>query len=165
MVQERKRPQGNHAQVEEHLPELRDKAGEHAHEGRKHDAERHEEIRNKVKVLVLFHEDEHCLVKVHVGPPAARAAALPLKMQNVRDRRIIVLEAHLLCTEAEVQVFAVHEVVFVKAVQLFIDISTDAEERAANGIDFNHLVRIGVRHVVAGKRLALREHRSKTNRL
>ena len=93
IVQERKRPQGNHAQIEEHLPELRDKAREHAHESSKHDTERHEEIRNKVKVLVLTHKDKHRLVEIQVGIPAAGTAALALEMQNIRRRRVVVLAA------------------------------------------------------------------------
>jgi len=155
--QKYKSPHGNHTQVKEHLPELRDESREHAHKSCEQNTERHEEIRDKVKVLVFFHKDKHRLVEVHIGTPTARAAALALEMQNVRDRRIVVMEPHFLCTETEIQVLAIHEVIFVKAVQLFVNVTTDAEERATDSIDFNHLVRIGERHVVAGKRLALRE--------
>ena len=100
--QKYKSPHCNHAQIEEHLPELRDKAGEHTHERREQDTERHEEVRDKVKILVLLHEDEHRLVEVQVRIPASGSAALPLEMQNIGRRSVIILESHLLCTEAEV---------------------------------------------------------------
>ena len=112
---------------------------------------------------MLFHKDQHRLVEIHIRTPTARTAALSLEMQNIRDRRIIVVETHFLGAETEVQVFAVHEEVFVKAVQLFVDIAADAEERAANGIDFNHLVRVSVCHVIACKCLAFRKERCKAN--
>ena len=82
--QKYKSPQRHHAQIQEHLPELRDQTREHTHESREKNTERHKEIWNKVKSLVLFHEDEHRLVEVQVGSPTARTAALTLKMQDVR---------------------------------------------------------------------------------
>ena len=83
-TQERNSPKSNYAQVQEHLPELRNQAREHAHKGSKQNTKRHQEVRDKVKVTVLFHKDKHGLIEIQVRAPAARTATLALKMQNVR---------------------------------------------------------------------------------
>ena len=114
---------------------------------------------------MLFHKDKHSLVEIDIRSPTARAATLSLEMQNVRDRRIIIMKPHFLCTEAEIQVFTIHEVIFIKAIQLFINVTANAEERTTHGIHFDHFVGIRIRHVVRSEQLAFREKRRKPNRL
>ena len=65
----------------------------------------------------------------------------------------------------QLNVFAVHKKVFVKAIQLFVQIPANAEKRSTDGIHLGHFVRVGIRHVVACKGLVLREESGKTNRL
>ena len=106
---------------------------------------------------MFLYKDKHGLIKIHIGPPATSTTALALEMQDVRDRSVVIVESHFLGAKTEVQIFAIHEKVFIKAIQLFINIAADAEKRAAYGIDLDHLIGIGVCHVVARQRLAFRE--------
>ena len=86
-------------------------------------------------------------------------------MQDVRRRRVVVLVTRSLCPKAKVQVLAVHEVVFVKALQRLVQVSLDAEKRATDGVHFGNRIGVSIRHVVAGQKFALREHRGKADRL
>ena len=109
-----------------------------------------------VRVEMLLEEDEHSVVKdVHVAKRVL-VRALALVVQDGIGH-VVVLVAILLQAIGEVNVFAVHEIVFVKASRLVERTVARQEKCPRDDVYLHGLFLVQIAHVVLAKRAALGE--------
>ena len=102
-------------------------------------------------------KDVHGLVKRFDVLPGGVLGRLALVVNDGRGREVVVLPARLLDAVAQVDVFAVHEVGFVKTAELVEDGLSYHHPGSAVHVDFGVLILGEVAQVVAGESRAARK--------
>src|SRR5690606_4369520 len=103
---------------------------------------------------MLPEEEELRAPELEEHPPGCEAARLAAEMDDAPDGRIVDLPARLARAEAEVRLFAVHEVAFVEAADRVEDVASDEEGASRDHVDGG--LAVGIE---AGIELAIEEAR------
>ena len=114
MVRVAESAQANAKNIDQHFPPLGNQTRKNADKRSEKNAQSDDKSRQMI-IVVFLSKNNHRQIKFHKGAEASGFAALPLKMQDARSRVIVIVEPQLFYPQANVQILAVHKVVFVKA--------------------------------------------------